>query len=403
MLHLRRRVPKGSNDLGGKGLKKILTGNMAVSYGVMLSRVEVIAAYPITPQTPIVEKLSEWIAEGNLQAKFIHVESEHSAMASVAAASMAGARTFTATSSQGLALMHEVLHWASGSRLPIVMANANRALGAPWNLWNDQTDSLAQRDTGWLQIYCETNQECLDSVIQAYKIAETLSLPVMIVLDGFFLSHTEEPVEIPDQELVDQFLPRREAAIQLDPQHPHVFNIITPPQAFTKMRQDGQKAMDMAPMIAAEADTEFRKIFRRGYDLVEMTGPENPDLILITMGSAASTIREVLGERQHEETRVGLMRIRMFRPFPSEIVRRILQGIKKVAVIDRGFAIGTGGVLSQELKAALFGMDAPPSLYQFVTGVGGMDITPGLIKEMINICLRSQESSKEIIWIGADQ
>jgi len=384
-------------------LKKILTGNMAVSYGVMLSRVEVIAAYPITPQTPIVEKLSEWIAEGNLQARFIHVESEHSAMASVAAASMAGARTFTATSSQGLALMHEVLHWASGSRLPIVMANANRALGAPWNLWNDQTDSLAQRDTGWLQIYCETNQECLDSVIQAYKIAETLSLPVMIVLDGFFLSHTEEPVEVPDQELVDQFLPPREALIKLDPQHPHVFNIIAPPQAFTKMRQDGQRAMDMAPMIAAEADIEFRKIFGRGYDLVEMIGPENPDLTLITMGCLASTIRDVLGEGEHEEARIGLMRIRMFRPFPYEIVRRTLRGTKKVAVIDRGFAIGTGGVLSQELKAALFGMDPLPLLYPFVAGVGGMDITPRMIKEMIDICLRSEESPKEIIWIGADQ
>jgi pyruvate/2-oxoacid:ferredoxin oxidoreductase alpha subunit len=206
-------VSDGSYDCEGEGLKKLITGNIAVSYGVILSKVEVIAAYPITPQTPIVEKLSEWIAKGISPIRFIDVESEHSALASIAAASMAGARTFTATSSQGIALMHEVLHWASGSRLPIVMVNVNRALGAPWNIWNDQTDSLAQRDTGWLQFYCETNQECLDSVIQAYKIAERLSLPVMIALDGFFLSHTNEPVEIPDQEVVDRFLPPRNAVI----------------------------------------------------------------------------------------------------------------------------------------------------------------------------------------------
>jgi len=376
---------------------------MAVSYGVMLSRVEVIAAYPITPQTPIVEKLSEWIAEGILGARFIHVESEHSAMASIAAASMAGARTFTATSSQGIALMHEVLHWASGSRLPIVMVNVNRALGAPWNLWNDQTDSLAQRDTGWLQFYCETNQECLDSVIQAYRIAENLSLPVMIVLDGFFLSHTEEPVEIPDQEMVDRFLPSREAFVKLDPQHPHVFNIITPPQAYSKMRRDGQRAMASAPLLAEEVDQEYRRIFNRGYDLVEFVGPENPDLVLITMGTVASTIREVLMELEKRKKRIGLMKIRMFRPFPFDLVKRMLQGVKKVAVIDRGFAIGTGGILTQEVKAALFGIDRPPLLFQFVSGIGGMDVTLDMIYEMIDISLRSDEEKREPIWIGVDR
>lgn len=376
---------------------------MAISYGVMLSKIEVIAAYPITPQTPIVEKLSEWIAEGNLKARFIQVESEHSAMAAVAAASMAGARTFTASSSQGIALMHEVLHWASGSRLPIVMANVNRALGAPWNIWNDQTDSLAQRDTGWLQFYCETNQECIDSVIQAYKIAENLSLPVMIVLDGFFLSHTEEPVDIPDQEKVDRFLPPREAVIKLDPQNPHVFNIIAPPESFTKMKRDGQRAMERAPFITAEADEEFRKIFGRGYDLVERIGSDNPDLVLITMGSVASTIREVIGELEREGKRIGLLRIRMFRPFPSDLIRGMLQGMRRVAVIDRGFAVGTGGVLSQEVKAALFGMDQPPLLYQFVTGLGGMDVTPEMVKEMINRCLRSEEGPKEVIWMGVNR
>jgi pyruvate/2-oxoacid:ferredoxin oxidoreductase alpha subunit len=283
------------------------------------------------------------------------------------------------------------------------MANVNRALGAPWNIWNDQTDSLAQRDTGWLQFYCETNQECIDSVIQAYKIAENLSLPVMIVLDGFFLSHTEEPVDIPDQEKVDRFLPPREAVIKLDPKNPHVFNIIAPPESFTKMKRDGQRAMERAPFITAEADEEFRKIFGRGYDLVERIGSDNPDLVLITMGSVASTIREVIGELEREGKRIGLLRIRMFRPFPSDLIRGMLQGMRRVAVIDRGFAVGTGGVLSQEVKAALFGMDQPPLLYQFVTGLGGMDVTPEMVKEMINRCLRSEEGPKEVIWMGVNR
>ena len=189
-------------------MKKIMVGNHAVSWGAMLARTEVISAYPITPQTTIVEELSVLCADGRLKAKFIPVESEHSAMACVIGASAAGVRTFTATSSQGLALMHEMLHWASGARLPIVMANVNRALGSPYNIWGEQSDSLAQRDTGWLQIYCESNQEVLDTVIQAFKIAEEIRLPVMVVLDAFILSHTAEPVDIPEQSLVDGFLPR---------------------------------------------------------------------------------------------------------------------------------------------------------------------------------------------------
>lgn len=383
-------------------MKRLITANTAVSYGVMLSGVDVIAAYPITPQTPIVEKLSEWVAEGSLGARFIHVESEHSAMASIAAASMAGARTFTATSSQGLALMHEVLHWASGSRLPIVMVNVNRAIGAPWSLGNDQTDSLAQRDTGWLQFYCETNQECLDSVIQAYRIAEALSLPVMVILDGFYLSHIEEPVEIPDQKIVGRFLPPREAAIKLDPCSPHVFNILASPQSYMQMRRDGQGAMERAPLVAAEVDQEFGRVFGRGYDLVEQIGPEDPDLVFIAMGSVVSTLREVSQALEKEGKKIGILKIRMFRPFPSEIVRRMLRGRRKAAVIDKGFAIGTGGILGQEVKAALFRMDEQPLLYQFITGLGGMDVTPERIKEMVERCLRSEGDSKEMIWIGAD-
>jgi pyruvate/2-oxoacid:ferredoxin oxidoreductase alpha subunit len=186
-------------------MKRVMSGNKAVAYGVMLSRVEVISAYPITPQTAIVEELSRFCAEGEMEAKFIKVESEHSAMASIIASSLTGSRSFTATSSQGLALMHEMLHWAAGGRLPLVMADVNRALGPGWNIWTDQSDSLSQRDTGWIQLYCEDSQEVLDTIIQAFKIAETVNLPVMVVLDAFFLSHTSEVIEIPDREEVDNF------------------------------------------------------------------------------------------------------------------------------------------------------------------------------------------------------
>ncbi|MCX5911365.1 MAG: hypothetical protein NTV04_05500 [Deltaproteobacteria bacterium] len=213
-------------------MKKIMVGNHAVSWGVMLSRAEVISAYPITPQTSIVEELSVLCADGRLKAKFIPVESEHSAMACVIGASAAGVRTFTATSSQGLALMHEMLHWASGSRLPIVMANVNRSLGAPFNIWGEQSDSLSQRDTGWLQLYCESNQEVLDTVIQAFKIAEKVLLPVMVVLDAFVLSHTAEPVDIPDSSIVDQFLPSFKPEFRIDPQNPRSFACFLAPDFF---------------------------------------------------------------------------------------------------------------------------------------------------------------------------
>src|SRR5512137_1708512 len=210
-------------------MKKVITGNQAVAYGVILSRVDVISAYPITPQTTIVEELSELIANGRLNTRFLKVESEHSAMAALIGASTGGVRCFTATSSHGLAYMHEMLHWASGARLPIVLVNVNRALGPGWNIWSDQSDSLSQRDTGWVQLYCENNQEVLDTTVQAFKLGEAVGLPVMIVLDAFYLSHTSEPVDMPDPEAVDDFLPKRRAALRLDPQDPHAFGALTTP------------------------------------------------------------------------------------------------------------------------------------------------------------------------------
>ena len=212
-------------------MRKIILGNHAVAWGVKLARAEVISAYPITPQTQVVELLSEMCASGELDARFIKVESEHSAMAACVGASAAGARAFTATSSQGLALMHEMLHWAAGARHPIVLADVNRALGPGWNIWTDQSDTLSQRDTGWVQLYCETNQEVMDTTIMAFKLAETLELPVMIVLDAFYLSHTAEPVDVPEQAIVDGFLPKRTSRYQLDTLEPHAFGALVRPDA----------------------------------------------------------------------------------------------------------------------------------------------------------------------------
>ncbi|HHF43445.1 MAG TPA: pyruvate ferredoxin oxidoreductase, partial [Candidatus Aminicenantes bacterium] len=213
-------------------MRKVLMGNHALSYGAMLSRVQVIAAYPITPQTQVVELLSEMCAEKILDAQFIKVESEHSAMAACLGASLAGARTFTATSAQGLALMHELLHWASGGRLPVVLGNINRAMAPGWSIWTDQNDSLSQRDTGWMQFYCGSNQEVLDSVIQAFKVAEKLHIPAMIILDAFSLSHTYEIVDVPDQEKVDKFLPPFQPKFRLTPDEPHAFGGLTSPEHY---------------------------------------------------------------------------------------------------------------------------------------------------------------------------
>ncbi|MFQ6033760.1 MAG: pyruvate ferredoxin oxidoreductase, partial [Candidatus Bipolaricaulia bacterium] len=248
-----------ATEVGIAAGRKVITGNYAVSYGAALARAQVIAAYPITPQTTIVELLADFCAEGALDAKFIKVESEHSAMASCIGAAAAGARAFTATSAQGLALMHELLHWAAGARLPIVMADVNRAMAAPWSIWTDQNDSLAQRDTGWIQYYCESNQEALDTVIQAYRVAERVSLPAMLVLDAFFLSHTSEPVDVPEQALVDEYLPPYRPEFKLDVNDPRAFSGITMPSEYMELRYKMERAMEEALEVAHRADLEYKR------------------------------------------------------------------------------------------------------------------------------------------------
>lgn len=381
-------------------MKRVITGNQAVAYGVILSRVDVISAYPITPQTTIVEELSELIASGRLNTRFLKVESEHSAMAALIGASTGGVRCFTATSSHGLAYMHEMLHWASGARLPIVLVNVNRAIGPPWNIWSDQSDSLSQRDTGWIQLYCENNQEVLDTILQAYRLAESIKLPVMVVLDAYVLSHTSEPVEIPTMEEVDSFLPLHCPEHPIDTQEPMAFSVIATPEHFLEFRYKIQQAMDQVPEIMSRVNDEFRSRFGRGYAAIERYGGQDPEVLLMTSGTVTSTSRMVIQKLMGKGMKVAGMKIKRFRPFPSKEIYEQLRGAKKLAVIDRNLSAGVGGIFAQELRASLYSREVRPEVFGFVSGLGGRDITPDLIEEAIQYTVEHSRPEEEILWLG---
>ncbi len=381
-------------------MRKVIMGNHALSYGAMLGRAQVIAAYPITPQTQVVELLSEMCADGTLDAKFIKVESEHSAMAASIGASLAGARTFTATSSQGLTLMHELLHWASGGRLPVVMGNINRAMAPGWSIWSDQNDSLSQRDTGWIQFYCCSNQEVLDTVIQAFKVSEKLLIPSMIVLDAFTLSHTYEVVDVPEQDKVDEFLPPFKPPITVTPKDPHAFGGLTSPEHYFELRYKLQKEMEKAPALIEKTGKEYENMFGRYLGLVEPHRCDDAELILITSGTMGSTAHVAVNELRDEGIKAGNLRIKVFRPFPFETVRNILHGAKKVAVVDRNISYGHHGIFYQEVKSAIYGQDGDLPLFGFIAGLGGRDMTPSTFKEIARYTLEKEKPEEEIVWVG---
>lgn len=379
-------------------MRKVLTGNHALSYGAKLSRAEVISAYPITPQTEVVELLSQMCASGELKAKFIKVESEHSAMASLIGASAVGVRTFTATSSQGLALMHEMLHWAAGARTPVVMGNINRAFAPPWSVWTEQNDSLSQRDTGWMQLYAQNNQEVLDSVIQAYKVAESLDLPAMVVLAAFVLSHTSETVDIPAQEKVDEFLPTYKREYKLDPDEPHAFGGLTKPDNYFELRYKIQKAMEKALNKWEEVGEEFEAFFGRKYGLVETYKVSDAKNLIISSATIASTARNAVDSLREKGKKVGLLRIRVFRPFPAEMIRRILSSVDKVIVIDRNIGFGSSGIFCQEVKAAMYNEKNTPPIFGVIAGLGGRDVTSKNIIEIYEDVIKMEEPESDIIW-----
>jgi pyruvate/2-oxoacid:ferredoxin oxidoreductase alpha subunit len=366
-------------------MRMVMTGNYASAYGAKLARTEVIAAYPITPQTSIVEKLAEFVGTGELKAKFIPVESEHSAMAACIAAETAGARTYTATSSHGLTLMHEVLMWASGARLPIVMTNVSRAMAPPWSVWVDHMDSIAQRDTGWLQFFCQSNQEVLDTIIMAYKVCESsaVMLPAMVIEDAFILSHTSEPVDVPDQQLVDSFLPSYSPELKIEVGKAQGFGSLVKPDQYMEFRYKDMLAMKEAHDRILRVEQEFKHIFGREHGgLLERYRCEDAETVLVAAGSVAATAKDVVDVLRAGGQRVGLARIRAFRPFPHEEIRALASKLEGMAVLDRSYTFGASGAMFSEVKASVYSCPKRPVMKNYIAGLGGRDITPKILERI---------------------
>lgn len=359
------------------------TGNTAVALAVKAAHVDFIAAYPITPQTTISEKLAAYDARGELPGKYLTVESEHSVLSAVASASAAGARTFTATSSQGLLYMHEIVHYAAGGRLPIVMVNVNRAVNAPWCLYADHQDSVSQRDTGWIQFHCASHQEIYDSIFLAYKVAEKVSIPVMVNYDGFLLSHSMLPFETLDQETIDRFLPPFEPEWKLHPQWGGTFANVAAAAEYAAYRNKlAQDTLDSAQVIV-EAAEEYRQLTGRWHgDLLEVEGLEDSDVFLFSMGSMASEMAMAAQCLREQGIKAANIRLRVFRPFPGEALKALLPEGSKLLIFDRNIAYGhLGGALLMEAKSALCDQGMNIKIAGESVGIGGEDLPCSLLVE----------------------
>ena len=365
-------------------MREQLEGSQAVARAVARCRPEVVSAYPISPQTHIVEALSDMVRTGELApCEYLLVESEFGAMSAAIGASAAGARAYTATASQGLLYMAEALYNASGLGLPIVMTLANRAIGAPINIWNDHSDAMSQRDSGWIQLYAESNQAAVDLHIQAFKLAEELSLPVMVCMDGFVLTHAVEPLEIPSQEQIDAFLPPYTPRQVLDPDEPVTIGAMVGPEAFTEVRYlahaKQMQALDLVPELAAEFAAAFG---RPSGGLLRRYRTEGAETILVALGSVLGTIEDVVDELRDEGRRIGAVGITCFRPFPLEEIREALTGATRIVVVERAFAVGIGGIVGQNVRLALAGL--PSVVYDVVAGLGGRAITRRSLRTLVD-------------------
>ena len=358
-------------------------GSHAVAQAVALSRPEVICAYPISPQTHIVEGLGEMVKSGALEhCEFINVESEFAALSVAIGASAAGARAYTATASQGLLFMAEAVYNASGLGLPIVMTVANRAIGAPINIWNDHTDSMSMRDAGWLQIFAETNQEALDLHIQAFRIAEELSLPVMVCMDGFILTHAYERIDIPEQELVDRYLPSYEPRQVLDPSEPVTIGAMVGPEAFTEVRYlahaKQMQALELMPQIAQE----FKQVFGRDSGgLIKPYRLDDAETIVIALGSVLGTIKDTVDDLRAEGVKIGVLGITSFRPFPIQAIRDAIAQAKRIVVIEKCFAVGIGGIVTRDVRSAV--QNRPQQVFAVIAGLGGRAITKASLHKLL--------------------
>jgi len=361
--------------------------SIAISETAKMADVDVVAAYPITPQTHIVEHLAELVANGELDAEYIPVESEHSAMSACLGSSAAGARTFTATAGQGLELMHEVLYVASSMRLPIVMTVANRALSAPLSVWGDHSDAMAVRDTGWIQLFVENGQEAVDNVICAFRIAEDrrVLLPVMVHLDGFHLSHMIEPILLPETEEVKRFIPPFQYPFPLDPLKPVSMGDFGPPFIYSEAKWAQEVNLREAKDVIIECWQEFGKQFQRHYSPVEEYRSEGADVLLLTMGSYSETAAAAIDKVRAEGKNIGLVRLRLWRPFPFAELRQKLSQARVLIVLDRALSFGgPAGPVCSEIKSALYGQAKQPKVVSFVGGLGGRDITVAGFEEIIS-------------------
>lgn len=381
---------------------KQIEGSHAIAEAVALSRPEVICAYPISPQTHIVEGLGELVKSGELSScEFINVESEFAAISACIGSSAAGARTYTATASQGLLFMAEGVYNASGLGLPIVMTVANRAIGAPINIWNDHTDSMSQRDCGWIQIFAENNQEAADLHIQAFKLGEELSLPVMVCMDGFILTHAYERVDVPTQEQVDAFLPPYSPRQVLDPSHPVSIGSMVGPEAFSEVRYlahaKQMQALELIPKIASE----FKDIFgREAGGLVRPYLLDDAETVVIALGSILGTIKDTIDEMRADGIKIGVLGITSFRPFPVAAIRRALSHAKRIVVLEKSLAVGIGGIVATDVRLAMDGLDT--QIYTVVAGLGGRNITRPSLHRVFRQAVNNQLESLHFLDLEWD-
>lgn len=383
-----------------------IEASFAIAEAAKLARVDVVAAYPITPQTHIVERFSELVADGEVDAEFVCVESEHSALSACLGSSATGARTFTATAGQGLELMHEVLYVASSARLPIVMSVVNRALSGPLNVWGDHSDAMATRDCGWIQIFCTDGQEAFDQTICAFRIAEDAKVlfPVMVHLDGFHVSHVVEPMLLMEQNEVDAFLPPYKHPFPLHPDRPVTMGAFAGPAIYTEARKAQEEALKASKSAICAVWDEFGKRFGRRYTPVETYRAEDAELLLLIMGSFSQTAEIAVDALRNKGKKVGLVRIRLWRPFPFAELRQAVGGAKVLAVFDRCLSYGgSGGPLCSGIKAALYDAPARPAVYGFVGGLGGRDVFPdefeGIIERGFSLAAQGKESTYEMIGV----
>ena len=369
---------------------KQIEGSQAMAQAVAACKPQVVAAYPISPQTHIVEALSKLVKDGELQdCEYLNVESEYAAMSASIGASAVGARAYTATASQGLLFMVEAVYNASGLGLPIVMTVANRAIGAPINIWNDHTDAMSQRDSGWLQLYAETNQEAADLHVQAFRIAEELSLPVMVCMDGFILTHAVEQVDVPEEEQVAKFLPPYEPRQVLDPEHPMSIGAMVGPEAFTEVRYLAHHKQKQARELIPQVQKEFEKIFgRQSGGLIHTYHCDDADTIIVALGSVVGTLKDVVDERRAQGEKIGVLSICSFRPFPFEAVGNA----KTIISFEKAFQVGIGGIVSSHIFHSLRDIDPDlhPDLYEVIAGLGGRNITKHSIHDMLDSAQKNE-------------